>query len=247
MPTTPRRRPPRRRRHRGTSSLLDVPPPLGRAASRGAHRRAPRACAASAAARRATLIRCGPTRRSCGRTLRSLITLRSASCCCCVVVVTRTFGVALRKLVVLEGCLDMKECSIYPPRPAPPRLARKTGSTLAPQVRWPTTAEQALSYLLAAHRPAPVCSRVANSLIVVQSGSSPFCTSLTATRERRQRAKNAEQQLTAPKPACCHAMLVVNAAVRADAHAHSARVLQFAGRRTALPAVRGRRPPPPRT
>ena len=121
-----------------------------------------RTCAASAAARRATLIRCGPTRRSCGRTHRRLITLRSASCCCCVVVVTRTFGVALRKLVVpFEGCLDMKECSIYPPALLCHGWHARPGTSSS----LPTTAEHNLSHLLAAHRPAPVRSRVANSLI----------------------------------------------------------------------------------
>ena len=98
----------------------------------------------------------------------------------------------------------MKECSIYPPRPALPRLARKTGSTLAPHVRWPTTAEQALSHLLAAHRPAPVCSRVddlirgAEWLITLLHKFDSYERAKTA---RKNAARSSACQLTAPKPA----------------------------------------------
>ena len=57
----------------------------------------------------------------------------------------------------------------------------------------PTTAEQALSQCWQRIDQLPCVPESRTALFVVPSGSSPFCTSLTATRERKQRAKNAAQ------------------------------------------------------
>ena len=76
----------------------------------------------------------------------------------------------------------------------------------------PTTAEQALSQCWQRIDQLPCVPESRTALFVVPSGSSPFCTSLTATRERRQRAKTLRAALLAnsllQSPHCCHAMLL---------------------------------------
>ena len=78
---------------------------------------------------------------------------------------------------------------------------------------------------------------------VVSSCSTRFRTTLTATRAktaRKNAARSSACKLTAAKqPHGCVSMLVEQRSGTYDARAHSARALQYAGRRTALRAVRG--------